>query len=53
LSGYRTLEADRQAPPLMVSLALDRVIRLCDGSDKSEKAVEWRAKRTADGHCRP
>ena len=53
LSGYRTLEADRHVPPLMVSLALDRVIRLYDGWGKSEKAAEWRTKRTSDGHRRP
>jgi tetratricopeptide (TPR) repeat protein len=53
LAGYRTLEADRHAPPLMVSLALERVIRLYDAWGKPEKAAEWRARRPADGHRRP
>jgi tetratricopeptide (TPR) repeat protein len=53
LSGYRTLEADRLAPPLMVSLALERVIRLYDGWDKPEEAARWRAKQPVDGHRRP
>jgi tetratricopeptide (TPR) repeat protein len=52
LSGYRTLEADRHAPPLMVSLALERVIRLYDGWGKPEEAARWRAKRPVDGHRR-